>query len=156
MARKLFIQTHGCQMNEYDSTRMVDLLEVHTIPARFRSQPSHIIRRIDGLAQKRIVEADDVGMGHRHHKRRDVAQGRSVALTPANKAVVSPYANEQSILRRIREALHSGPGYVEEIDCFDFHVAKRAPALIPPNSPRPPRRRQLSQGTAASRVQHVA
>ena len=27
MARKLFIQTHGCQMNEYDSTRMVDLLE---------------------------------------------------------------------------------------------------------------------------------
>ena len=27
MSRKLFIQTHGCQMNEYDSTRMVDLLE---------------------------------------------------------------------------------------------------------------------------------
>jgi tRNA-2-methylthio-N6-dimethylallyladenosine synthase len=27
LARKLFIQTHGCQMNEYDSTRMVDLLE---------------------------------------------------------------------------------------------------------------------------------
>ena len=28
MARKLFVQTHGCQMNEYDSHRMVDLLEV--------------------------------------------------------------------------------------------------------------------------------
>lgn len=27
MSRKLFIQTHGCQMNEYDSSRMVDLLE---------------------------------------------------------------------------------------------------------------------------------
>ncbi len=27
MARKLFIQTHGCQMNEYDSDRMSDLLE---------------------------------------------------------------------------------------------------------------------------------
>ena len=24
--RKLFIQTHGCQMNEYDSSRMADLL----------------------------------------------------------------------------------------------------------------------------------
>lgn len=27
MAKKLFIQTHGCQMNEYDSARMADLLE---------------------------------------------------------------------------------------------------------------------------------
>ncbi|WP_101675938.1 tRNA (N6-isopentenyl adenosine(37)-C2)-methylthiotransferase MiaB [Alloalcanivorax mobilis] len=27
MSRKLFIQTHGCQMNEYDSARMQDLLE---------------------------------------------------------------------------------------------------------------------------------
>lgn len=27
MAKKLFIETHGCQMNEYDSARMSDLLE---------------------------------------------------------------------------------------------------------------------------------
>jgi tRNA-2-methylthio-N6-dimethylallyladenosine synthase len=27
MTRKLFIKTHGCQMNEYDSSRMADLLE---------------------------------------------------------------------------------------------------------------------------------
>ena len=27
MAKKLFIQTHGCQMNEYDSSRMADLLQ---------------------------------------------------------------------------------------------------------------------------------
>ena len=26
MAKKLFIKTHGCQMNEYDSSRMADLL----------------------------------------------------------------------------------------------------------------------------------
>ena len=26
MAKKLFIKTHGCQMNEYDSARMQDLL----------------------------------------------------------------------------------------------------------------------------------
>lgn len=27
MAKKLFIKTHGCQMNEYDSSRMADLLQ---------------------------------------------------------------------------------------------------------------------------------
>ena len=27
MAKKLFIKTHGCQMNEYDSAKMFDLLE---------------------------------------------------------------------------------------------------------------------------------
>ncbi len=29
MTRKLFIETHGCQMNEYDSSRMADLLSAH-------------------------------------------------------------------------------------------------------------------------------
>ena len=29
MAKKLFIETHGCQMNEYDSSRMADLLGEH-------------------------------------------------------------------------------------------------------------------------------
>src|SRR5690606_23053186 len=39
MTRKLYIETHGCQMNEYDSSRMVDLLgeqqplEITTSPA---------------------------------------------------------------------------------------------------------------------------
>ena len=30
MARKLYIKTHGCQMNEYDSAKMADVLrEAH-------------------------------------------------------------------------------------------------------------------------------
>ena len=32
MSKKLYIKTHGCQMNEYDSARMADLLgETHTL-----------------------------------------------------------------------------------------------------------------------------
>ena len=27
MSKKLYIKTHGCQMNEYDSSRMRDLLK---------------------------------------------------------------------------------------------------------------------------------
>ena len=27
MAKKLYIKTHGCQMNEYDSAKMLDLLQ---------------------------------------------------------------------------------------------------------------------------------
>ena len=27
MSRKIFIQTHGCQMNEYDSAKMLDVLK---------------------------------------------------------------------------------------------------------------------------------
>ena len=27
MAKKLFVKTHGCQMNEYDSARMYDVLK---------------------------------------------------------------------------------------------------------------------------------
>ena len=27
MKKKLFIKTHGCQMNEYDSAKMIDLLQ---------------------------------------------------------------------------------------------------------------------------------
>ena len=27
MTKKLFIKTHGCQMNEYDSAKMFDLLK---------------------------------------------------------------------------------------------------------------------------------
>ena len=27
MPKKLFVKTHGCQMNEYDSAKMIDLLK---------------------------------------------------------------------------------------------------------------------------------
>ncbi len=29
LPKKVFIETHGCQMNEYDSSRMLDLLRAH-------------------------------------------------------------------------------------------------------------------------------
>ena len=27
MPKKLFVKTHGCQMNEYDSAKMIDILK---------------------------------------------------------------------------------------------------------------------------------
>ncbi|MDX1588500.1 MAG: tRNA (N6-isopentenyl adenosine(37)-C2)-methylthiotransferase MiaB [Oleiphilaceae bacterium] len=44
MAKKLFIKTHGCQMNEYDSSRMVDLL-----------RDSHAVERTDNENEADII-----------------------------------------------------------------------------------------------------
>jgi hypothetical protein len=48
MAKKLYIETHGCQMNEYDSSRMVDLLGEHqalevTARRRCRRDPAQYL-----------------------------------------------------------------------------------------------------------------
>ncbi len=44
MTKKLFIETHGCQMNEYDSSRMVDLLsEKHATELTDKAEDADII-----------------------------------------------------------------------------------------------------------------
>ncbi|ARU55941.1 tRNA-i(6)A37 thiotransferase enzyme MiaB [Oleiphilus messinensis] len=44
MAKKLFIKTHGCQMNEYDSSRMADLLkESHEIELTENEEHADIV-----------------------------------------------------------------------------------------------------------------
>ncbi len=44
MAKKLFIKTHGCQMNEYDSSRMADLLSVsHDLEITSREEDADVI-----------------------------------------------------------------------------------------------------------------
>ncbi|NYS61028.1 tRNA (N6-isopentenyl adenosine(37)-C2)-methylthiotransferase MiaB [Vreelandella salicampi] len=44
MAKKLFIKTHGCQMNEYDSSRMADLLgESHQMELTDNEQEADVI-----------------------------------------------------------------------------------------------------------------
>ncbi|RKR02662.1 tRNA-i(6)A37 thiotransferase enzyme MiaB [Kushneria sinocarnis] len=44
MAKKLFIKTHGCQMNEYDSARMADLLgESHQLELTDNEQDADVI-----------------------------------------------------------------------------------------------------------------
>ncbi|TDJ23523.1 MAG: tRNA (N6-isopentenyl adenosine(37)-C2)-methylthiotransferase MiaB, partial [Gammaproteobacteria bacterium] len=44
MTRKLYIKTHGCQMNVYDSSRMADLLEV-----------SHGYERVDTAEEADLI-----------------------------------------------------------------------------------------------------
>lgn len=44
MTKKLFIQTHGCQMNEYDSSRMADLLKVsHAVEVTDNAEEADIL-----------------------------------------------------------------------------------------------------------------
>ncbi len=44
MAKKLFIKTHGCQMNEYDSSRMADLLgESHDMEVTDKEEEADVI-----------------------------------------------------------------------------------------------------------------
>lgn len=44
MAKKLFIKTHGCQMNEYDSSRMADLLgESHALQITANEDEADVI-----------------------------------------------------------------------------------------------------------------
>ena len=42
--KKLFVQTHGCQMNEYDSARMADLLgESHGLALTDRAEDADVL-----------------------------------------------------------------------------------------------------------------
>lgn len=44
MAKKLYIKTHGCQMNEYDSNRMADLLgETHALELTERPEEADVL-----------------------------------------------------------------------------------------------------------------
>ncbi|WP_283788321.1 tRNA (N6-isopentenyl adenosine(37)-C2)-methylthiotransferase MiaB [Bermanella sp. WJH001] len=44
MAKKLFIKTHGCQMNEYDSSRMADLLgDTHAMEITHNEEEADVI-----------------------------------------------------------------------------------------------------------------
>lgn len=44
MQKKLFIKTHGCQMNEYDSSRMADLLDVsHNLELTDKEEEADVV-----------------------------------------------------------------------------------------------------------------
>ena len=47
MTRKLFIKTHGCQMNEYDSAKMVDVLaDSHALEVTADPAEADVLRLI--------------------------------------------------------------------------------------------------------------
>ena len=43
MTRKLYIKTHGCQMNEYDSAKMADVLRGPRSGAHRRSRKADVL-----------------------------------------------------------------------------------------------------------------
>jgi len=54
MTKKLYIQTHGCQMNEYDSARMRDLLEAShgMVPARTPEEADVLLLNTCSIREK--------------------------------------------------------------------------------------------------------
>ena len=56
--KKLFVETHGCQMNEYDSARMADLVGA-----------SHGLEQTDSADEADVLLLNTAPFGKRRRKR---------------------------------------------------------------------------------------
>jgi tRNA-2-methylthio-N6-dimethylallyladenosine synthase len=77
MAGKLYIKTHGCQMNEYDSAKMVDVLGA-----------AHGLVLTDNEAEADVILVNTCSIREKAQEKVFSQLGRWKALKRANKAVV--------------------------------------------------------------------
>ena len=69
VTRKLYIKTHGCQMNEYDSARMRDLLEdSHNMVTTDQPEEADVLLlntcSIREKAQEKVFHQLEIGRAH--------------------------------------------------------------------------------------------
>ncbi len=77
MAGKLYIKTHGCQMNEYDSAKMVDVL-----------QASHGLELTDDEAEADVILVNTCSIREKAQEKVFSQLGRWRQLKQANSSVV--------------------------------------------------------------------
>ena len=77
MAGKLFIKTHGCQMNEYDSAKMADVLGA-----------AHGLVLTDNESEADVILVNTCSIREKAQEKVFSQLGRWKALKQANKAVV--------------------------------------------------------------------
>ena len=115
MTRKLFIQTHGCQMNEYDSDRMADLLEA-----------SHGLELTDNADEADVLLLNTCSIREKAQDKVFHQLGRWKALKDARPELVIGVGG--CVASQEGEAIRERAPYVDVI--FGPQTLHRLPALI--------------------------
>ncbi|KGD66267.1 (dimethylallyl)adenosine tRNA methylthiotransferase [Alcanivorax nanhaiticus] len=115
MARKLFIQTHGCQMNEYDSTRMVDLLE-----------SSHSLEQTDNPDEADVLLLNTCSIREKAQEKVFHQLGRWKKLKDANPDMIIGVGG--CVASQEGEAIRERAPYVDVV--FGPQTLHRLPGLI--------------------------
>ncbi len=115
MARKLFIQTHGCQMNEYDSTRMVDLLE-----------SSHGLEQTDNPDEADVLLLNTCSIREKAQEKVFHQLGRWKKLKDANPDMIIGVGG--CVASQEGEAIRERAPYVDVV--FGPQTLHRLPGLI--------------------------
>lgn len=114
-SRKLYIQTHGCQMNEYDSSRMLDLLE-----------QSHGLTPTDDASEADVLLLNTCSIREKAQDKVFHQLGRWKRLKDANPNLIIGVGG--CVASQEGEAIRERAPYVDVI--FGPQTLHRLPALI--------------------------
>ncbi|MBA3981299.1 MAG: tRNA (N6-isopentenyl adenosine(37)-C2)-methylthiotransferase MiaB [Alcanivorax sp.] len=114
-SRKLYIQTHGCQMNEYDSSRMLDLLE-----------QSHGLTPTDDASEADVLLLNTCSIREKAQDKVFHQLGRWKRLKDANPNLIIGVGG--CVASQEGEAIRERASYVDVI--FGPQTLHRLPALI--------------------------
>ncbi|WP_111655910.1 tRNA (N6-isopentenyl adenosine(37)-C2)-methylthiotransferase MiaB [Isoalcanivorax indicus] len=114
-SRKLYIQTHGCQMNEYDSSRMLDLLE-----------QSHGLTPTDNADEADVLLLNTCSIREKAQDKVFHQLGRWKRLKDANPNLIIGVGG--CVASQEGEAIRERAPYVDVI--FGPQTLHRLPALI--------------------------
>jgi len=121
--KKLFIQTHGCQMNEYDSSRMQDLL-----------QESHRLESVSTAEEADVILLNTCSIRERAQEKVFHQLGRWRALKEKNPALVIGVGG--CVASQEGDAIAERAPFVDVI--FGPQTLHRLPEMIDSKSPSGP------------------